>query len=63
MVPSGIVPLKVDAGEFGPLPVLGHNVVLVQDTEKVVSVLLANVLHSKVVYNQDKLHRAPGVAP
>ncbi len=63
MVPVGIVPLKVDAGEFSPLPVLGHNVVLVQDTEKVVGVLLANLLHAKVVYYQDELHRAPGVAP
>ncbi len=63
MVLLGIVPSKVDADEFSPLPVLGHNVVLVQDTEKVVSMLLANVLHAKVVYYQDKLCRAPAVAP
>ena len=45
----GVVPVEVDVGETGSVPVLGDVVVLKEDVTKVVGVASADVFDAEVV--------------
>ena len=47
----GVIPVEVDAGETGAVPVLGDILVLKEDVVKVVGVAFADVFDAEVVGN------------
>ena len=45
----GVIPVEVDAGETGAVPVLGDILVLKEDVAKVVGVAFADVFDAEVI--------------
>ncbi len=58
-----IVPFNVDSCKFGPRPVGGDLVVLLQCFEEVVGMASLNVLDAKVVDDEDECYWVPLVLP
>ena len=57
------VPGGVDPSNFFPFPIFSHFIILIENSEEMVSMFQANILNAEVVYNEYKLHRAPNMAP
>ena len=62
-LPLGIVPVQGESVIFLAFPVLRHFIVSFKDRQEMFGVLLANVLHTKVVNAERKCDGAPGMMP
>ena len=60
---SSVVPVEVDSSKLFPLPIPSHFIMLVEDSKELISMLLSHILGAKVIDDEEKLHRAPNVAP
>ena len=58
-----VVPLQINSGVKVSLPVISEFIVFRESLLGFCGVLLSNVLNAKVVNNQAKHDRAPGVSP
>ena len=58
-----VVPLQVDTCKLFAFPVLGDVMVLLEYLGKMFGVLFADVLHTKVIYDECELDGTPCVFP
>ena len=48
-VPLGIIPVEVNTSKKIAIPVFTHFIVLIEDSEEVVSMLPADIFHTKII--------------
>ena len=59
----GVIPVKINAGEFGPGPIGSDGVVFLEGRQQVVSVASVDILDAKVVDDESQKDGLPTVAP
>ena len=60
---SSVVPIEVDSSKLCSLLISRHFIMLGKNSEEMISMLFSHILNTEVIYDEDKLHRAPNVAP
>ena len=56
-------PIQIDSRKIGAIPIFGDGIMFLEDTTKVMGVLVTNILHIKVINDETENDRAPFVAP